>query len=86
MKNGKSSAEDQIVNEYLKHSFNTISDIYDKLSNIIFDSGIIPEQWLLGNIPVNKNKESKVDPNCLDQFLLLTVLATRLNIFLVTSV
>jgi len=57
LKNQKSSAEDQIVNEYLKHSFNTISDIYVKLFNAIFDSGIIPEQLLLGNIiPVYINK------------------------------
>ena len=79
LKNEKSSAEDQIINEYLKHSFNTISDIYVKLFNVIFDSGIIPEQWLLGNIiPVYKKVK-------LIQFFirptLLTALANYLHRF-----
>jgi hypothetical protein len=64
LKNEKSSGEDKIVNEYLTHSTNSIFDIYVKLCNALFDSGIIPEQWLLGNIiPVYNNKGSKVDPN-----------------------
>jgi hypothetical protein len=38
-------------------------DIYVKLFNVIFDVGIIPDHWLLGNIiPLYKNKGSKVDP------------------------
>ncbi len=74
----------------MKHSFNTISDIYVKLFNVIFDSGIIPEQWLLGNIiPVYKNKGSKIDPkffrpitiiSCFGK-LFTSILNTRLNDF-----
>jgi hypothetical protein len=57
LKNNKSSGDDYILNEYIKHSFESISDVYVKLFNIIFDSGLIPEQWLYGNIiPVYKNK------------------------------
>ena len=66
LKNKKSSEEDQIVNKYLKHSFITISDIYVKLFNVIFNSGIIPEQ-LENIIPVYKNKGGKIDPIFLDQ-------------------
>ena len=37
--------------------------VYEKLFNIIFNTGIIPEYWLLGNIkPIYKNKDNKLDP------------------------
>ena len=37
--------------------------VYEKLFNIIFNTGIIPEYWLLGNIkPIYKNKGDKQDP------------------------
>ena len=63
LKNSKFSGDDYILNEYIKHSFESISDVYVKLFNIIFDSGLIPEQWLYGNIiPVCKNKGDKHDP------------------------
>ena len=79
-----------MVNEYLKHSFNTMSDIYVKLFNVIFDVGIIPDQWLLGNIiPLYKNKGSKVDPIFFIPFTIIScfgklftsILNTRLNDF-----
>jgi hypothetical protein len=38
-------------------------DIYEKLFNLIFDTRIIPESWLLGTIkPFYKNKGNKNDP------------------------
>jgi hypothetical protein len=74
----------------LKHSFNAISDIYVKLFNVIFESDIIPEQWLLENIiPVYQHKGSKVDPtmirpvtiiNCFGK-LFTSILNTWLNDF-----
>ena len=34
-----------------------MTPVYVKLFNIIFDSGIVPESWTLGNIlPIFKNK------------------------------
>jgi hypothetical protein len=63
LKNNKASGEDLIANEYLKHSFEIMSDIYVKLFNLIFDKGLIPEQWLYGDIiPIFKNKGDKSDP------------------------
>jgi hypothetical protein len=38
LKNNKASGEDLIVNEYLKHAFEIMSDIYVKLFNLIFDT------------------------------------------------
>jgi hypothetical protein len=45
LKNNKASGEDLIANEYLKHSFEIMSDIYVKLFNLIFDKGLIPELY-----------------------------------------
>ena len=70
LKNNKSSEDHYILNEYIKHSFESISDVYVKLCNIIFDSGLIPEQWLYGNIiPVYQNKGDKHDPTQIMLFL-----------------
>jgi hypothetical protein len=38
-------------------------DIYVHIFNLIFDTGILPEAWLIGYmIPIFKNKGSKLDP------------------------
>jgi hypothetical protein len=47
----------------MKTTSNQFVDIYEKLFNLIFDTGIIPESWLLGTIkPFYKNKGNKNDP------------------------
>jgi hypothetical protein len=88
LKNNKASGEDLIANEYLKHSFEVMSDIYVKLFNLIFDKGLIPEQWLYGDsILIFKNKGDKCDPknyrpitivSCFGK-LFTSVLNNRLN-------
>ena len=63
LKNDKASGDDQIINEYLKSSFPIMSEVYVRLFNVIFENGLVPEQWLLGNmIPIYKNKGDKMDP------------------------
>ena len=67
-----------------------MSETYVKLFNVIFDTGIIPEQWLLGNmIPIYKNKGDKLDPknfrpitiiSCFGK-LFTSILNSRLNEF-----
>ena len=40
-----------------------MAPVYAKLFNIIFDTGIVPESWTLGDIlPIYKNKGSKTSP------------------------
>ena len=88
LKNNKASGEDEIINEYIKATREQFSDIYEKLFNIIFDTGNVPEIWLIGNIiPVYKNKGDSNDPknfrpitivNCLGK-LFTAILTERLN-------
>ena len=73
----------------MKTTSNQFVGIYEKLFNLIFDTGIIPESWLLGTIkPLNKNKGNKNDPknyrpitmlSCLGK-LFTAILNNRLNL------
>ena len=63
LKNNKACGEDLVINEYIKSTTNTFIDIYEQLFNIIFETGIVPDNWLMGNIkPIYKNKGDKMDP------------------------
>ena len=38
--------------------------LYEKLFNLVFDTGIVQEAWLVGHIkPIYKNKGSEGDPH-----------------------
>ena len=53
LKNDKASGEDGIINEtteYIKSAAHQFINIYEKLFNLIFDCGIIPESWVIGKI------------------------------------
>lgn len=64
LKTNKSSGIDRISNEYIISSIDVMLPIYVKLFNIVLETGIIPESWLVGNIiPVFKNKGSINDVN-----------------------
>ena len=57
LKNNKSPRIDEILNEHIKASVPHLLPTYHKLFNIIFDKGIIPDSWLIGNILlIYKNK------------------------------
>ena len=63
MKNNKAGGVDNIVNEHLKSTVNTMLPIYVKLFNLIFDTSLIPETWTLGQIkPIYKNKGDPKQP------------------------
>ena len=64
VKNGKSCGDDLIMNEYIKSTCEIFMPVYVKLFNIIFDSGNVPESWLVGNIlPLYKNNGDKKRPS-----------------------
>ena len=57
MKNGKAAGDDKIPNEYIKSTKDIFLPVYEKLFNIVFDLGILPDAWLEGTIrPIYKNK------------------------------
>ena len=65
LKNNKGPGVDNILNEHIKSTIQIMLPIYTKLFNIIFDTGIVPESWSLGNIlPIYKNKgDNKLPEN-----------------------
>ena len=64
--NGKAPGDDEVVNEYIKCTVNQFLPIDLKLFNLVFNSGIVPDSWLIGIIkPLYKNKG---DPNNLDNY------------------
>ena len=63
LKNNKSSGPDKILNEHIKYTADLMMPVYIQLFNLIFDTGLIPETWTLGNIlPIYKNKGDKNKP------------------------
>ena len=73
LKNNKSNGIDNILNEHLKMSIHKMLPIYKKLFNIIFDSGLVPESWSIGDIlPIYKNKG---DPNLPENYRPITLLS-----------
>jgi hypothetical protein len=63
LKNNKACDDDCIINEYIKSTSNQFIELYEKLFNLIFKSGTIPEMWVSGTIkPFYKNKGDKFNP------------------------
>ena len=92
LKNGKSpSYQDNILNEHIKETKDTVLPLYCKLFNKILDSGHLPQIWLEGSIiPIYKNKGERSDTSnyrpitilsCLGK-LFTAVLNQRLTTFL----
>ena len=55
--NGKATGLDKIANELIKETKNIFIPIYEKLFNLILDTGMFPEQWSTGTIkPIYKIK------------------------------
>ena len=60
MKDGKTSGEDNIFVEYLKYMGENGQETLYKLFNQIYDTGIIPEDWLKSTfITIPKNNNAK---------------------------
>ena len=63
LKNNKARGEDAIIkNESIKATSDQFIVDYEKLFDLIFESGIVPESWLIGNIfPIYMNKGDSKD-------------------------
>ena len=63
LKNNKSSGIDSVMNKHIKSTFHIMGPVYEKLFNIILDSGVLPEVWSVGLIkPIYKQKGEKDNP------------------------
>jgi hypothetical protein len=63
LKNNKACGEDYVVKEYIKSTLDLFLPTYEKIFNAIFNSGEMPDIWLVGNIkPIYKNKGNPLDP------------------------
>ena len=88
LKNNKASGYDQVLNEHIKSTMPIMLNIYEKLFNLILDTGCFPSSWTTGIIkPVYKNKGNKLEPqnfrpitlvSCFSK-LFTSILNNRLN-------
>ena len=55
LKNAKASGFDGIINEFIKHASTLFKQVLLKLFNVIFNTGIFPKIWAIGEIvPIHK--------------------------------
>ncbi|MEW8546103.1 MAG: hypothetical protein AB2693_21495 [Candidatus Thiodiazotropha sp.] len=90
LNNNKACSLDNILNEHLKISKDVMINIYERLFNIILNTGLFPSTWAIGVIkPVYKNKGPKEDPknyrpitllSCFSK-LFTSIINNRLNNF-----
>ena len=63
MKNNKTCGIDGLINDFFKSSQKNIINIYTKLFNLVFQTGIVPDAWTLGIIkPLYEQKGDKSQP------------------------
>jgi hypothetical protein len=63
LKTNKVCGEDLVIHEYIKSTTNTFIEIDEQFFNIIFETDIVPDNWLMGNKKsIYKNKGDKMDP------------------------
>ena len=75
LKNNKSCGTDLILNEFLKCASGKMLNVFCKLFNIVFESGIVPSSWTEGIIcPIYKNKGDVNNP---DNYRGITILRPR---------
>ena len=70
------------MNGHIKCSFElpSMQQLYVKLCNIVFDTGIVPEAWSVGkNIPIYKQKGEQNDPSNYRPITLLSCMGKLLT-------
>ena len=78
IKNGKSPGFDSILNEHISSTLSIFMPVYLKYFNIIYDSGYVPDEWLIGLVkPIYK----KGDPTKPDNYRPITLLSCLGKVF-----
>ena len=63
LKKGKAPGNGHILNEHIATTLHIFMPTYLNLFNIIYESGIVPKDWLIGLIkPIYKNKGDPMKP------------------------
>ena len=79
IRNGKSPGFDSILNEHISSTLSIFMPVYLKFFNIIYESGFVPEEWLIGLVkPIYKNKG---DPTKPDNYRPITLLSCLGKVF-----
>jgi hypothetical protein len=72
LKNNKACGGDLILNEILKHAIVKLMPVFVRIFNIVFHSGIAPDNWSEGYVcPIYKNKGN---PHDVDNYRGITIL------------
>ena len=79
-----------MLNEHISSTVSIFLSLYTKLFNLIFDTGVIPDEWLTGIVkPIFKNKGDPTQPEnyrpitllrCLGK-LFTSILCKRLELY-----
>ena len=48
LKNNKAAGYERVLNEHISSTVPKLLSLYTKPFNLIFDTGVIPEEWLTG--------------------------------------
>ena len=84
LKINKASGLDNITNEYINCSIETMLPVYHKLFNKTLDSGILPETWLVGTIlSIYKNKCDIVTLKMIDPLQSLVISVSNLHLYVI---
>ena len=79
LKSNKSPGNDQAMNEYICSTLSIFLTFYVDFFNLIFDAGVVPEEWLTGIVkPIYKNKG---DPHLPDNYRPITLLSCMGKLF-----
>ena len=79
LSNNRACGRDQIQNEYIKSSSDTMLPTYVLLFNFVYSQGVVPESWNSGIIkPIYKGKGSTNNP---DNFRPITILSCMSKLF-----
>ena len=79
LKRNKAPGPDSVLNEHIITTLPIMLPVYTKLFNVIFDRGIVPEEWTIGIInPIYKHKG---DPTLPENYRPITILSCLGKLF-----
>ncbi len=79
LKTNKSCGVDEVINEFIRSTVDIMLPIYNKLFNVILETGIVPDSWCVGIIkPIYKKKG---DIDSADNYRGITMISCMSKLF-----